>query len=60
MKQRSKILKKLVDYHIEHKQTLAELITYENGKPLRDSLAEIETSIKAYDWFSEEAKRTYG
>lgn len=23
-------------------------------------MAEIETSIKAYDWFSEEAKRTYG
>lgn len=54
------MLKKLVDVHNEHKQHLAELITFENGKPLRDAMAEIETSIKAYDWFSEEAKRTYG
>lgn len=50
----------MVDAHNEHKQQLADLITYENGKPLRDAMAEIETSIKAYDWFSEEAKRVYG
>ena len=49
-----------MDVHVEHKEKLAQIITYENGKPLRDSLVEIETSIKAYDWFSEEAKRTYG
>ena len=30
------------------------------GKPLADALVEIETSIKAYEWFAEEAKRTYG
>lgn len=58
--QRSKLLKRLVEVHIEHKQELAEIITYENGKPLADALTEIETSIKAYEWFAEEAKRTYG
>ena len=25
-----------------------------------DALVEIESSIKAYEWFAEEAKRTYG
>ena len=49
-----------MDVHVQHKEKLAQIITYENGKPLRDALVEIETSIKAYDWFSEEAKRTYG
>jgi hypothetical protein len=30
------------------------------GKPLREALVEIDSSTKAYEWFSEEAKRTYG
>ena len=30
------------------------------GKPLKDSLAEIDASTKAYEWFSEEARRVYG
>ena len=30
------------------------------GKPLNEALVEIDTSTKAYDWFSEEAKRVYG
>ena len=59
-KQRSRILRKLFDLHGEHKQKLAEIITYENGKPLRDATVEIEVSAKAYEWFSEEAKRVYG
>ncbi|RMZ95113.1 succinate-semialdehyde mitochondrial [Brachionus plicatilis] len=58
--QRSRILRKLYDLHIEYKQQLAEIITHENGKPLRESLVEIDSSAKAYEWFSEEAKRTYG
>lgn len=32
----------------------------EKGKPLRESLVEIDSSAKAYEWFSEEAKRAYG
>lgn len=59
-KQRSRILRKMYELHIEHKQHLAEIITYENGKPLRDATVEIDVSAKAYEWFSEEAKRVYG
>jgi acyl-CoA reductase-like NAD-dependent aldehyde dehydrogenase len=50
----------MYELHIEHKQHLAEIITYENGKPLRDANVEIDVSAKAYEWFSEEAKRVYG
>ena len=31
-KQRSKVLKKMVDLHVEHRQHLAEIITHENVK----------------------------
>lgn len=58
--QRSKLLKNLVEVHIEHKKDLADIITFENGKPMADAMAEIEASIKAYEWFAEEAKRVYG
>lgn len=58
--QRSKSLKKLVDVHNEYKQDLIDIITFENGKPLSDATAEIESSIKAYEWFAEEARRVYG
>ena len=30
------------------------------GKPLREAIVEIESCAKAYEWFSEEAKRAYG
>ncbi len=50
----------MYELHIEHKQHLAEIITYENGKPFRDASVEIDVSAKAYEWFSEEAKRVYG
>ncbi|CAF0964219.1 unnamed protein product [Brachionus calyciflorus] len=58
--QRSKVLRKLYDLHVQYKQQLAEIITHENGKPLRESLVEIDSSAKSYEWFSEEAKRAYG
>ena len=58
--ERSKILKKLVELHEEYRDRLAEIITFENGKPLREALVEIDVSIKAYEWFAEEARRVYG
>lgn len=58
--QRSKALKKLVEVHNEHKKDLIDIVTFENGKPTADAAAEVESSIKAYEWFAEEAKRVYG
>ena len=50
----------MYELHVQHRDHLGEIITYENGKPTRDALAEVDASTKAYEWFSEEAKRVYG
>lgn len=45
---------------LEHKSELAELMTLESGKPLADSLAEVDYGASFVEWFAEEAKRAYG
>ena len=39
---------------IEHKQQLAELMTKEQGKPLKEALGEVEYGAGFIKWFSEE------
>ena len=39
---------------------LAELMTMEQGKPLKDSVAEIHYGASYIQWFAEEGKRIYG
>lgn len=39
---------------------LATLITWENGKPLKDAKGEVAYAANFFEWFSEEAPRTYG
>ncbi len=39
---------------------LARTMTMENGKPLRESRAEVNGAIDHLEWFAEEARRTYG
>lgn len=48
------------DLVIKHKQTLAELMTKEQGKPLKEALGEIDYAAGFIKWFSEEARRSYG
>ncbi|OQR75236.1 succinate-semialdehyde dehydrogenase [Tropilaelaps mercedesae] len=59
-KERSTLLRNLFDLHNKHHKELAELLTLENGKPLRESLGEIVYGASFLDWFAEEAKRIYG
>ncbi|XP_034029816.1 succinate-semialdehyde dehydrogenase, mitochondrial-like [Thalassophryne amazonica] len=59
-KERSCLLRKWVDLLTLHKEDLAKLITFECGKPMRESLAEITYTASLLDWFSEEARRVYG
>ncbi len=47
------LLQKLAATFRSHAEELAKKITQETGKPLKDSLAEIEKSAKTYDYFSE-------
>lgn len=42
------------------RDNLARLMTLENGKPLRESYAEVDYAASFVQWFSEEAKRAYG
>ncbi len=44
----------------DERQTLARLITLENGKPLAEALGEVDYAASFVEWFAEEAKRAYG
>lgn len=59
-KERSVLLRKWFDLLILHKEDLAKLITFECGKPMRESLGEMAYSASFLEWFSEEARRVYG
>lgn len=45
---------------ILHKEDLAKIMTWEQGKPLSESRGEIDYAASFLEWFGEEAKRTYG
>ncbi|KAG7232853.1 hypothetical protein INR49_007276 [Caranx melampygus] len=59
-KERSVLLRKWFDLLTLHRDDLAKLITFECGKPLKESLGEISYSASFLEWFSEEARRVYG
>ncbi|MCQ9278722.1 NAD-dependent succinate-semialdehyde dehydrogenase [Staphylococcus borealis] len=44
----------------EHKDELAELITKEGGKPLKEAQGEVDYANLYVSWYAEEAKRIYG
>lgn len=44
----------------EHKEELAELITKEGGKPLKEAQGEVDYANSYVSWYAEEAKRIYG
>src|SRR5690606_27790389 len=45
---------------LEHKDELAQIMTLESGKPLKESYAEITYGASFVSWFAEEGKRAYG
>ncbi|RUV02061.1 NAD-dependent succinate-semialdehyde dehydrogenase [Mesorhizobium sp. M6A.T.Cr.TU.017.01.1.1] len=55
--ERSKILRKWFDLIIAAKDDLALLMTLEQGKPLKESLGEIDYAASFVEWYAEEAKR---
>jgi succinate-semialdehyde dehydrogenase/glutarate-semialdehyde dehydrogenase len=58
--ERSETLMRWYELVIKHKQTLAELMTKEQGKPLKESRGDIDYGAGFIKWFAEEAKRSYG
>ncbi len=58
--ERCALVRKLYELILKHKDELAEIMTLESGKPLTESLAEVDYGNSFVEWFSEEGKRTYG
>ena len=57
---RSNILRKWYELMQAHQDDLAMIMTLEQGKPLAEAKGEIAYAASYFEWFSEEAKRTYG
>ena len=59
-KERAKILYRWYQLILENQEDLAQILTTEQGKPLAEARSEIIYGANFIEWFSEEAKRTYG
>ncbi|KAK3025094.1 hypothetical protein RJ639_044334, partial [Escallonia herrerae] len=58
--ERSKCLRNWYDLIISHKDELAQLMTLEQGKPLKEAIGEVTYGASFIEFFAEEAKRVYG
>jgi succinate-semialdehyde dehydrogenase/glutarate-semialdehyde dehydrogenase len=59
-KERSIILRKWFDLINQNQEELAQIMTIEQGKPIKESRGEISYGASFVEWFAEEAKRVYG
>ncbi|KZV27594.1 succinate-semialdehyde dehydrogenase, mitochondrial [Dorcoceras hygrometricum] len=58
--ERSKRLRKWYDLLISHKEELGQIITLEQGKPLKEGIGEVAYAANFIEFYAEEAKRVYG
>ncbi|PZO77817.1 MAG: succinate-semialdehyde dehydrogenase (NADP(+)) [Mesorhizobium amorphae] len=58
--ERHKLLRRLHDLILENQETLAELLTTEQGKSLAEAKGEVGMSAAYVLWFAEQARRVYG
>ncbi len=59
-KERATILRRWFDLVTAETESLAQLMTTEQGKPLAESRAEVAYGASFIEWFAEEGKRAYG
>ena len=59
-KDRAAIMKRWFDLVTAESESLAQLMTTEQGKPLVESRAEVAYGASFIEWFAEEGKRAYG
>ena len=59
-KERAKILHRWFDLMKQHSETLAQILMYENGRPISGARQEITYASGFFDWFRGEAERSYG
>ncbi len=58
--ERSKLMRKAANLLRERADTIANIMTREQGKPLAEAKMEVLGGADTIDWFAEEARRTYG
>ncbi|HWL81496.1 MAG TPA: NAD-dependent succinate-semialdehyde dehydrogenase [Roseomonas sp.] len=58
--ERSKLMRKAADLLRSRADTIARLMTLEQGKPLPEAKMEVMAGADVIDWFAEEARRAYG
>ncbi|KAL8461817.1 hypothetical protein ACS0TY_032249 [Phlomoides rotata] len=58
--ERSKCLRKWFDLLMAHKEELGQLMTLEQGKPLKEAIGEVSYGANFVEFYAEEAKRVYG
>jgi succinate-semialdehyde dehydrogenase / glutarate-semialdehyde dehydrogenase len=59
-KARGEYLHKIADELERRRDEIARTITQENGKPLAQSIGEVDMSVDHLQWFAEEGRRAYG
>jgi succinate-semialdehyde dehydrogenase / glutarate-semialdehyde dehydrogenase len=59
-KERGARVRRWGELMLEHRDSLAELLTREQGKPLAEAKGEVAYAASFLEWFAEEAKRSYG
>ncbi|MFS0757629.1 NAD-dependent succinate-semialdehyde dehydrogenase [Noviherbaspirillum sp. 1P10PC] len=57
---RADVMKRAAEIVTDRKAAIAAILTMENGKPLADSLGELDRVIETIIWCAEEGKRAYG
>lgn len=57
---RSKILRNWFDLIQQNRETLAQILSTELGKPISEARGEIDYGASYIEWYAEEAKRIYG
>ena len=55
--QRAAMIKKVAQLHIERREKLAEIINREMGKPVDQSLGEVDFSAAIYDYYADHAEK---
>ncbi|MDF3834344.1 NAD-dependent succinate-semialdehyde dehydrogenase [Cupriavidus basilensis] len=58
--ERSHALRRAAQLMRERTETIAHMLTLEQGKPLSEAMAETRMSADVIEWFAEEARRVYG
>ncbi|HZZ82063.1 MAG TPA: aldehyde dehydrogenase family protein, partial [Gemmataceae bacterium] len=57
---RSEILRRAAQLTHAKQNEIAQVLTLEQGKPLREALGEVSGIVETLEWFAEEGRRNYG